>query len=313
MTDLLYLSRADVERLLDREALSAALERALIELSAGRASAPPRVAAAAPAGIVSAMAGHVPGPGLGVKLVSVFPRNHGRGLPTHQGLIALFEEETGTPFSVMDGLHITALRTGATAALAALVLARAGARILTILGAGVQGASHLDAVARIRDFSEIRVASRDPQKALRLAGRHPLGLVATSFEEAVRGADVVCCCTHSAVPIIDRGWLAPGAHVSSVGSGAELDASTVAGGRVFVEWRGAVTSPPPAGAQELQGLDPALVTEVGEVLAGTRPGRTSEDELTVYKSTGHAVEDLAAARLVHDRAVAEGIGVRLHL
>jgi ornithine cyclodeaminase/alanine dehydrogenase-like protein (mu-crystallin family) len=129
-----------------------------------------------------------------------------------------------------------------------------------------------------------------------------------SFEEAVRGADVVCCCTDAGEPVIRFGWLSPGAHVSSVGTGFELDPETVARGSVFVEWRGAVENPPPAGARELQGLDPAPITEVGEVLSGAHPGRRSDDEITVYKSTGHAVEDAAAASLVYQRARTRGVG-----
>jgi ornithine cyclodeaminase/alanine dehydrogenase-like protein (mu-crystallin family) len=140
-------------------------------------------------------------------------------------------------------------------------------------------------------------------------------VVADSFEAAARGADVVACCTDAREPILRREWLKPGAHVSSVGGtwGPELDAETIAAGRVFVEWRGAATSAPPAGAAELQGLDASTLTEVGEVLAGTKPGRVSPDEITIYKSTGHAVEDAAAARLVYDRAKADGVGVLLQL
>jgi ornithine cyclodeaminase/alanine dehydrogenase-like protein (mu-crystallin family) len=139
--------------------------------------------------------------------------------------------------------------------------------------------------------------------------------VATSFEEAVRGADVIACCTDSRDPVIRLDWLKPGAHVSSVGGtfGPEIDRETVAAAHVFVEWRGAATNAPPAGAHELQGLDGATLTEVGEVLAGTRPGRLTDEEITVYKSTGHAVEDAATARLVYDRARAEGAGVTLPL
>jgi ornithine cyclodeaminase/alanine dehydrogenase-like protein (mu-crystallin family) len=126
---------------------------------------------------------------------------------------------------------------------------------------------------------------------------------------------VVACCTDAREPIVRREWLKDGAHVSSVGGtwGPELDAETIAGGRVFVEWRGAATNPPPAGAVELQGLDANNLTEIGEVLSGTRPGRLSRDEITIYKSTGHAVEDAAAARLVYDRAKAEGAGISLQL
>jgi ornithine cyclodeaminase/alanine dehydrogenase-like protein (mu-crystallin family) len=157
------------------------------------------------------------------------------------------------------------------------------------------------------------VASRTPGRAAALAEGHPLARAAASFEEAVAGADVVCCCTDAREPVLKAGWLAPGAHVSSVGGtfGPELDPVTVRSGRVFVEWRGAVTSPPPAGAHDLQGLDPATVTEIGEVLAGTSPGRTAHDQLTVYKSTGHAVEDAAAAELVYRRAVEAGAGTRV--
>ena len=316
MGELLYLSRADVERLLDVDAMLAALGEALVVFSSGITSVPPRAGArVGQRGILGAMPGYVPGIALEVKLVSVFPGNHDHGLPSHQGLIAIFDEDTGAPLAVMDGAYITAIRTGGTAAVAARVLARKDASILAILGAGVQGHSHLAAFPRIRDFKEIRIASRDPAKAKALAKQHERAVVASSFEAAVRGADVVACCTDAREPILRRAWLKPGAHVSSVGGtwGPELDAETIAAGRVFVEWRGAATTPPPAGANELQGLDASSLTEVGEVLAGTRPGRQSAEEITVYKSTGHAVEDAATARLVYDRAKAEGVGISLSL
>lgn len=316
MGELLYLSRADVERLLDVDALLDALGRALVVFSSGITSVPPRSAArVADRGLVGVMAGYVPGIALEVKLVSVFPANHHHDLPSHQGLITIFDEDTGTPLAVMDGTYITAIRTGGTAAVAARLLARDDASVLAILGAGVQGASHLETFTRVRDFKEVRVASRNPDTARALAARHPRALVAGSFEAAVRGADVVACCTDAREPILSRAWLKPGVHVSSVGGtfGPELDDPTIAAGRVFVEWRGAATNPPPAGAVELQGLDLATITEVGEVLAATKPGRLSNDEITIYKSTGHAVEDAAAARLVYDRAKAEGAGVTLPL
>jgi ornithine cyclodeaminase/alanine dehydrogenase-like protein (mu-crystallin family) len=305
-----------VERLLDIDSMLDALGKALIALSSGITSVPPRTAArVGERGILGAMAGYVPGIALEVKLVSVFPGNHHHGLPSHQGLIMLFDEDTGTPLAVMDGSYITAMRTGGTAAVAARLLAREDASVLAILGAGVQGGSHLETFTRIRDFKEIRVASRDSEKAKALAARHPRAAVARSFEAAVRGADVVACCTDTREPILAREWLKPGVHVSSVGGtfGPELDSATIGAGRVFVEWRGAATNPPPAGAIELQGLDEKRLTEVGEVLAGTKPGRLSGDEITIYKSTGHAAEDAAAARLVYDRAKAEGVGISLGL
>jgi ornithine cyclodeaminase/alanine dehydrogenase-like protein (mu-crystallin family) len=314
--ELLYLSRADVERLLDIDAMLDALGRALVVFSSGITSVPPRSAARVPdRGLLGVMAGYVPGIALEVKLVSVFPANHHHDLPSHQGLIAIFDEDNGAPLALMDGTYITAIRTGGTAAVAARALARDDASVLAILGAGVQGASHLETFPRVRDFKEVRIASRNADSAKALAARHPHAVVSASFEAAVRGADVVACCTDAREPILSRAWLKPGAHVSSVGGtfGPELDGPTIAAGRMFVEWRGAATNPPPAGAVELQGLDLATITEVGEVLAGTKPGRQSDDEITIYKSTGHAVEDAAAARLVYDRAKAEGAGVSLPL
>ncbi|MEW6059045.1 MAG: ornithine cyclodeaminase family protein [Actinomycetota bacterium] len=313
MGGVLFLSRADVVELLEMDALFRALERALIDLSGGRAVVPPRVAALAPTGLLGAMPGYLPGTALEAKLVTVYPGNHDRGLPSHQGLIAMFDEGSGEPLAVMDAEHITGVRTGAAAAVAARALARPGARVLAILGAGVQGRSHLDAFTRALSFEEIRVASRNPAQAEALAARAPGGRAVDSFEEAVRGADVICCCTDAPEPVIAAEWVAEGAHVSSVGSGRELDERTVAQGSVFVEWRGAVENLPPAGAHELQGLDPASVTEVGEVLAGAHPGRRSAEEVTVYKSTGHAVEDAAAARLVYDRAREAGVGTIVSL
>ena len=315
MRELLYLSQADVESLLDVDAMLEAIAKALILFSAGVTSVPPRTAARAPDGLMGVMAGYVPGVALEVKLVSVFPGNHGHGVPSHQALIALFDEKDGTPLALMDGTYITAIRTGGTAAVAARALAREDSSVLAILGAGVQGGSHLETFTHVRDFKEMRVASRDQAKAAALAARHPMARVAASFEEAVRGADVVACCTDAREPVMRREWLKPGAHVSSVGGtfGPELDPETVGAGKVFVEWRGAATNAPPAGAHELQGLDASTITEVGEVLAGTKPGRTSDHDITIYKSTGHAVEDAATASLVYARALAEGAGRRLPL
>lgn len=313
MPDILFLGRAEVADLLDPDALRPALAEAFRRFSAGEVSAPPRSAAVAPAGLVATMPAHLPGAGVSVKLVSVYPGNDAHGLPSHQALITVFDEDTGTPLAVLDGTHITAVRTGAAAAVAADAMARPDARVLAILGAGVQGRSHLDAFPRIRDFTDIRIASRTTEHAVALAEEHPAARAVGSFEEAVTGADVVCCCTDAHDPIVRAPWLSPGAHVGSVGSGRELDPELVRANRVFVEWRGAAQNPPPAGAHELQGLDPAAITEVGEVLGGTRPGRTSAEQITVYKSTGHAVQDAAAARLVLDRALRTGRGTRLAL
>jgi len=312
MAPLLLLNADDVRDLIDLPSLFGPLEHALRELSAGTTSVPPRIAARAPGGFLAAMPGYIPGIALESKLVAVFPGNHDHGLASHQALIALFDEETGVPRCVMDGTVVTAVRTGATSAVAARAVARPEPRTLAILGAGVQGHSHLDAFTTMFDPAEIRVASRNAEHAKALAELHPRA-TATSLEEAVRDADIVCCCTEADDPVISRDWLAAGAHVSSVGVNREVDGATVRDASVFVEWRGAAENPPPTGAAELQGLDPSTLIEVGQVLSGDHPGRRSDDELTLYKSTGHAVEDAAAARQVFDRAVAQGRGQTFEL
>src|ERR1700682_6261334 len=207
--ELLYLSRADVERLLDVDAMLDALAKALVIFSSGITSVPPRAGArVGERGLLGTMPGYVPGVALEVKLVSVFPGNHHHGLPSHQGLIMVFDEPTGAPLALRDGTYITAIRTGGTAAVAARLLAREDASVLAILGAGVQGGSHLETFPRIRDFKEIRVASRDLDKAKELAARHSRAKAVDSFEAAVRGADVVACCTDAREPILRREGLA---------------------------------------------------------------------------------------------------------
>jgi alanine dehydrogenase len=310
---MLVLTRGEVEAALDVDALLDALERAFVEVSAGRASVPPRITATNPAGFLGAMAAHVDGT-LASKLVSVFAGNHERGLPSHQALLALFDPDDGRPLAVMDGTHITAVRTAAGSAVATRTLARPDASLLAVLGAGVQGRAHLQVLPHVRNFAEIRLASRTHKHAEEAAASVGAD-VAASFEEAVRGADVVCLCTDADEPVIEREWLAPGAHVTSVGysnHGGELHPDVVRAGLLVVESRVAL-EPPPAGAAELQGLDPGDVVELGEILGRKHPGRTSDDQLTVYKSMGHAAEDAAAARLVYERALADGLGIDVEL
>jgi ornithine cyclodeaminase/alanine dehydrogenase-like protein (mu-crystallin family) len=270
------------------------------------------VAARAPHGLLIAMPGRVPGT-LAAKLVTVFPENDARRAPSHQAVIVVADDSDGTPLALLDGAHITAMRTAGGAAVSVRHIARRDASVLAILGAGVQGRSHLEVVARVRDFVDIRIASRTRERARDLASHHARARAVATFEEAVRGADVVCCCTDAREPVIRRAWLDDGCHVTSVGGtfGPELDADTVAQARVFVESRLMATEAPPVGAHELQGRDPHSVTELGEVLAGVAPGRRDAVELTVYKSMGHAVEDCATARLVLDRALAQGAGVHV--
>jgi ornithine cyclodeaminase/alanine dehydrogenase-like protein (mu-crystallin family) len=313
---MLVLTRTEVEELLDLDALLEALAEAHAELSAGAASLPPRVAAFAEAdGLLGAMPAHLPGAGLGCKLVTVFPHNADR--PSHQAVIALFDPATGTPVALMDGTYVTAARTAAAAALAARLLARAEARVLAILGTGVQARSHARAFAGIREWDEIRVAGRDAAKAEALADELDL-TAAPSFEAAVRGADVVAAATHAAQPVVLADWVAPGAHVGSVGyaapGGFELDRELVRRADVLaVEARESAFAPPPAGALELAGIERETAVELGELVAGTRAGRTSPEQITVYKSVGVAVQDLAAAALVLAAARERGAGLEIEL
>ena len=310
---MLVLDRDQVRQLLDPSELAEALRTAFRSISDGSASAPPRVAALTPAGLLGTMPGYVPNVGFGAKLVTYFRNNHDRGLPGHQALVALFDSDDGRPLALMDGTHITGMRTAMAAAVAAEVLARPDASTVTVLGTGVQAREHLDAFARAFPAASLRLAGRTPEHVRAVAAAYRRVEVAGRFEEAVRGADVVCLCTDASDPVIARSWLADGCHVSSVGSGVEVDAETVAAASVFVESRTAATQPFPAGSRELAGRDANSVTEVGEVLLGIRPGRQSPDELTLYKSMGHATEDVVAAAVVYQAALAAGVVATLSL
>jgi ornithine cyclodeaminase/alanine dehydrogenase-like protein (mu-crystallin family) len=295
---MLVLSRSEVEELLDLDALLDALAAAHAELSAGKASLVPRVGAfAGDAGILGAMPAYVPSSGLGCKLVTLFPGNRDR--PTHQAMIALFEPGTGTPAALMDGTYITAMRTAAAAALATRLLARRDARVLAILGTGVQSRSAQEMFPRAREFAEVRVAGRG------------------EFEDAVRGADVVHATTAATDPVVRFDWLSPGAHVSSVGYGAggsELDPAIVErADLVVVEQRDSAFAPLPAGAPELEPRGRDRVVELGEIIAGTAAGRSSDEQITLYKSVGVAVQDLAAAALVLAAARERDVGQEIEL
>jgi ornithine cyclodeaminase/alanine dehydrogenase-like protein (mu-crystallin family) len=328
---VLLLSRAEVEELLDLDALIDALAAAMADLSAGRASVPDRVGAIVSErdGLLAAMPGYTPSAGaLASKLVTLFPGNAGTALPTHQAVIAVFDRDNGTPAALLDGTAITAIRTGAGSALATRLLAREDAATLAILGTGVQARSHARAVTRVRAFKELRVAGRDRAKAEalaeELAGELDLAVRAgASWEEACDGADVVCATTPALEPVVRREWLAPGAHVTSVGydpRGREVDDATVVDSLVVVESRAAVLAPPPAGSNDLVGpIERGLIdadhihAEVGELIDGSRPGRTSADQITLYKSVGVAVQDGAAAALVLRAARERGAGREVEL
>lgn len=315
-TELLVLSGPEVDTLLDRDALRLALADGFRRLSDGQVRAPTRTGVDTGAGAIYAMTAWMPGAPYGMKLVSVFDGNDELGLPSHQAMISLFDPVTGTPTAVLDGTVITALRTAAAAALSVELLARPEARTLAIIGAGVQGAAHLEAVPRVRDVTDIRIVSRSEGGAATLAATHERARAVGSVQQAVTGADIVCLCTGSASPVLDAAWIEPGTHVTSVGfapPGSELPLELLARvGCLAVEGRAAFT-PPPGGCVELAGIDPGRGTELGELVAGRAPGRHDANEITLYTSMGHAMEDLVAAGLVVDAARRVGLGQRILL
>ena len=328
---MLFLNRQEVESLLDLDRLVDALGPAMAELSAGRVSLPPRIAAMIPEhdGLLAAMPAYLGSSHtLAVKLVSVFPGNEQRGLPTHQALIAVFDSSTGTPLALMDGATITAARTAAGSALATRLLARPDASILAILGTGVQARAHARIVSRVRKIQEIRVTGRNPEKAADLALEISDELkisaraVATA-PEATKGAGIICAATHSPEPVVRGAWLQAGTHVNSVGfnpQGREVDGEALEKSLVVVESRAAALAPFPSGSNDLAwAIRDGLITkehihaEVGEVVSGARPGRTSPEQITLYKSVGVAVQDAVAAQLVLDAARRSGVGREIEI
>lgn len=307
VAELTVLSEGDVRGVLVLDDLAESLSVALIALSEGSVSVPARIAARTPSGLLAAMPGYVPGLGLAAKLVTVYPHNPQMGQPAHQALIAVFDEVTGALRAVMGATYITAIRTAMTTALVARALARPQGTTLAIIGAGVQAEAHLEAFTHLMAIGEIRIASLHLPKAAELAERHTGAVAASSVREAVYGADLVCCCTDASAPVLSDEWIGSGTHVSSVGSGPELPTALLRRAQVFVESR-AATAPPPAGAVELQGVDPESLTEVGDVLSGRSGGRAGAESVTVFKSTGHAAEDVAAASVVMRLAGAQGAG-----
>lgn len=323
---MLLLSRSEVEELLDLDELIDALAGAMADLSAGRASMPRRVAAIVDEreGLLAAMPGYTPSArALVTKVVSLFPRNAGSELPTHQGVIAVFDPDDGRPLALLDGTAITALRTGAGSALATRLLAREDSATIAILGTGTQARAHARTVTRVREFAELRLAGRSRAKAEalaeELAGELDLCVrVAANWQEACDGAAVICATAHALEPVVRREWLAAGAHVTSVGynpQGREVDDATVVDALVVVESRAAALAPFPSGSNDLlQPIEKGLISidhihaEIGELVDGSRPGRSSPEQITLYKSIGVAVQDGAAAALVLRAARERGAG-----
>lgn len=308
--DILMLSEGEVERLIDPAELLHALEDGFIALTRGEVIAPRRQEMQAQDGSILLMPAMRPQSPAAIKMVSLFHNNHQLGLPSHQTLICLFDTHTGSPLAVMNGNVVTALRTAGAAALSTRLLARQEAQTLAILGTGVQGRAHAQMLPHVRNFQDIRIASRHFAHAQQLAASVPQARAVETFAEAVHGADVVCLCSSSSTPIIAADWLAPGTHVTSVGfmpPGGEVGQDVVTQARIFVETRLACQAPP-VGCSELAEIQPETASELGEVLAGQRPGRQAGQEITLYKAMGHAMEDLVTAALIYQRARQQGIG-----
>jgi thiomorpholine-carboxylate dehydrogenase len=297
---VIYLGEDDIRPLLGWERLIAAIEAALAAFSTGQTIQPVREMLTIEEG--RRYLGVMPAvtqDAMGAKLVSFYPRNAEIGMPTHHAMILLFRTDTGEPLAAMDGRLITEMRTAAVSAVATNHLAATGTGVLALLGSGVQAEAHLHALRRVRSFGEVRVWSRTAEHARRFAERHRI--VATTAEDAVRGADVVVTATSAVEPILKGAWLKPGAHVNAVGSPRpnwrELDDAAMANALV-VDSRAAVMRE--SGDVILSNAH--ISAEIGEIVAGTASVPTAAT--TIFKSVGIAIEDIAAARLVYELATA---------
>ncbi len=312
---MLIITRKEIETLLDPNELLSALEDGFKALSDGQLNVPPRNQAIAPKGLLVGMPAYMPNKLMSVKLVSVFHENHKQNIPDHQATITLFNSETGSPVAFMDGEYITAMRTAAGAILSIRTLARKNSKSIAIIGAGVLGHAHLKMIGTLSGIEKIYIASKDISKAQALSARASNALAVDSIQQAVSNADIVCLCTSSLEAVIKAEWLKDGVHISSGGyrpPGGELPRDVVENSHIFVESKVAF-SPPPVGSAELQGLDSSFGTELGEVLLNQKEGRRNDQETTIYKSMGHAMEDLVAANLVYEKAIEQGIGNRFEL
>jgi thiomorpholine-carboxylate dehydrogenase len=300
---VLYLDEEQVRALLQWDELIPAMENALAEFSHGQVVQPVRNMLTVEEGkrylgVMPAVAHEA----MGAKLVSFYPGNEGTGTATHHAMIVLFRPDTGEPLAVMDGRLITEMRTAAVSAAVTKYLAAPEAHVLALLGSGVQARAHLQALSMVRHFDEIRIWSRTPAHAERFAEQHNAKTMPVA--DAVRGADVIVTATNALRPILDGDWLAPGSHVNAVGSPRpdwrELDDRVMAN-TLVVDSREAVLKE--SGDVILSGAE--IYAEAGEIFAGTKAAPSSET--TVFKSVGLAIEDIAAAKLVYDKAAKTGI------
>ena len=325
---MLILSETQVQGLIDIDELITALERAHIQYSTGKAVMPVRLVVPLPQidGRITSMPGFLnEDKALGMKVVTYFQENPKQNLPSILATIMLFNAETGKMIAVMDGGYITAIRTACASAMASKVLSNPTASVLGVLGAGVQAKAHIRALCRVRKLDRIKIYSPSGTSAasVREELESQIGAVievARSAEETVRGSDLIVTATTAKDPIVTAAWLKPGAHINAVGShrpdSRELDGATLARAKVFVDSRDAIMA---ECGDVLLALDEKSITpdhvrtEIGEVLARTKPGRSKTDEVTLYKSVGIAIQDVAAALLVYHKALAKNVGTHVTL
>ena len=303
MSDVLILNEREVESLLDMDECIAAMEEALTALARGEVFNPLRSMVRTPdapgfLGLMPAWRGGGRA-GWGLKEICVYPDNLKRGLDTHVGAVLLHSAETGELQGIFNASAITAIRTAAVSAVATKLLARDDAKTLAIVGAGVQGRSHLRAIPHARDLRDVRVLKRGDD-----------------VEKALRDADIVVLATNSREPVIRREWLKPGVHINAVGSSVaharEVDAATMAAASLFVDRRESTVNESGDYLLALkEGADVKIKAELGEILTGAAKGRTSTDEITLFKSLGLAIEDLASAQLLNEKGRRLGVGTRV--
>jgi ornithine cyclodeaminase/alanine dehydrogenase-like protein (mu-crystallin family) len=321
---VLLLGNEEVAKLLPMGECIGLMRDALVSLAEGRVHQPLRTVVRPPGaqGVLGLMPAYSSSgrPAFGLKAISVFPGNPARGLDSHQGAVLLFSAETGEPLAFVNASAVTAVRTAAVSGAATRALAREDAGDLAVVGAGVQARSHVEAMAHARTIRRCRLAGRNFEHARRLAAElegayaFPVEAVET-VEGAVRGADLIVTATNSAEAVVRREWVADGAHINAVGActpnARELDAATVAASSLFVDRIESLVNE--SGDYLLAAREGAvgpehIRAELGEVLAGAKPGRTSPSEITLFKSLGLAVEDLAAAAYLYDKCGETGAG-----
>jgi len=303
MSEVLILNEREVESLLDMDECIAAMEEALTALARGEVFNPLRSMVRTPdaPGFLGLMPAWRGGgrPGWGLKEICVYPDNPKRGLDTHVGAVLLHSAETGELEGIFNASAITAIRTAAVSAVATKLLAREDAKTMVIVGPGVQGRSHLRAIPRVRDLHDIVVLKRG-----------------NNVERAVRDADIVVLATNSREPVLRREWLKPGVHINAVGSSVahtrEVDAATMAAASLFVDRRESTVNESGDYLLALkEGADVNIKAELGEILTSAAKGRTSTDEITLFKSLGLAIEDLASAQLLNEKGRRLNVGTRV--